>query len=138
VDDDDDDDVYNDDNVDDNDDNDDNDDSPPGKNDSLSFNIDAFWKGYNPSWRQLKKRHEKGGEKRSRSNIVNVARGCNLPPPHLAQGRSRSRSGSNDARVEQGSKAPSPPKGEEEERIECLHGRAGEQASTPPSKLKRK
>ncbi len=106
---DDDDDVYddNDDNND-NDDINDDDDSPPGINDSLAFNINAFQKGYNPSWRQLKKRHKKGGEKRSGSNVVNVARGCNLPSPLPAQGRSRSRSGSNDATVKQGSKASSP------------------------------
>ncbi len=61
MDDDDDDNVYDDDNDDDNNDNDDNDDSPPGINDSLSLNIDAFRKGYNPSRRQLKKRHKKGG-----------------------------------------------------------------------------
>ena len=59
---DDDDDVYddNDDNND-NDDINDDDDSPPGINDSLSLNIDAFRKGYNPSQRQLKKRHKQGG-----------------------------------------------------------------------------
>ncbi len=32
-------------------------DNPPGTNDSLAF---AFQKGYNPSRRQLKKRHKKG------------------------------------------------------------------------------
>ncbi len=81
MDDDDDDDVY-DDNDDDNDDNNDNNnDSSPRINDSLSLNIYAFQKGYNPSWRQLKRRHKKGGEKRSGSNVVNVTWGCNLPSP---------------------------------------------------------
>jgi hypothetical protein len=83
-------------------------DSPPWTNDSLAF---AFWKRYNPSQRQLKKRHKKGGEKRSGSNIVNVAQGCNLPSPPPAQGRSRSRSRSNNATVKRGSKAPSPSQG---------------------------
>jgi hypothetical protein len=110
VDDDDDDDVYDDDN-DDNNNNDDDNDSPPGINDSLALNIDAFQKEYNPSRRQLKKRHKKGGEKRSGSNVVNVAWGCNLPSPPPAQGRSRSRSGSNNTTVERGSKAPSPSQG---------------------------
>ena len=81
MDDDDDDDVYDDNDDDNNDNDDDKDDCPPRINDSLALNIDAFQKGYNPSRRQLKKRHKKGGEKRSGSNVVNVARGCNLPPP---------------------------------------------------------
>jgi len=61
--------------------------NPPGINDSLAC-------------------PNKGREKRSGSNVANVARGCNSPPP-LAQGRSTSRSGSNDATVEGGIKAPS-------------------------------
>ncbi len=82
MDDDDDDDAYDDNDDNDNDkDDDDNDDSPPGINDSLALNINAFQKGYNSSRRQLMKRHKKGGEKRSGSNVVNVARECNLPSP---------------------------------------------------------
>jgi hypothetical protein len=64
--------------------------NPPGINDSLAFS-------------------NKGGEKRSGSIVVNVEQGCNPPPPPSAhQGRSRSRSGSNEATVEWGSKAPLP------------------------------
>ncbi len=63
MDDDNDDDVYDDDDNDNNDDNNDDDDSPPGINDSLSLNINAHQKGYNPSRRQLKKRHKKGGRR---------------------------------------------------------------------------
>ncbi len=103
MDDDNDDDIYDDDNDNDNKDDDNNNDSPPEINDSLARNIDAFQKRYNPSQRQLKKRHKKGREKRSGSNIVNVARGCNLPSPPPAQGRS--------ATVERRSKAPSPSQG---------------------------
>ncbi len=141
MDDDDDEDVYDDDDDDDDNDNDDNDDSPPGINDSLALNIDAFQKGYNPSQRQLKKRHKKGGEKRSGSNVVNVMRGCNLPSPPPAQGRSksRSRSGLNDTTVERGSKAPSSSQGGEKRsgsNIATVAG--GGRASTPPSKSKRK
>ncbi len=99
MDDDNDDDVYNDNDDDDDNDDDNNNDSPPGINDSLALNIDAFQKGYNPSWRQLKKKHKKGGEKRSRSNVVNVVRGCNLPSP-----------------------PPGPGQEQEQERIEQRHG----------------
>ncbi len=100
---------------DDNDDNynndDDDNDSPPGINDTLAFNIDAFQKGYNPSWRQLKKWHKNGGGGEERIQRSQCCAGVqsSIPPP--AQGRSRSRSGSNDATVKQGSKAPSPYQG---------------------------
>ncbi len=60
---DDDDDFYDDNNDNDNNDNNGDNDSPPGINNSLSLNIDAFQKGYNPIWRQLTKRHKKGGRR---------------------------------------------------------------------------
>ncbi len=67
--------------------------NPPGINDSLACT-------------------NNGGEKRSGPIVVNVEQGCNPPPPPSAhQGRSRSKSGSNEATVEWGSKAPSPSQG---------------------------
>ena len=84
----------NDDDDDDDDDDEDNDDyfekssKPPGINDSLAST-------------------NKGGEKRSGSNVVNVSRRLK---EHI-KGRSRTRSGSNDATVEPGSKAPPPSQG---------------------------
>ncbi len=122
-------------------------DSPPRTNDSLAF---AFQKGYNPSRRQLKKGHKKGREKRSGSNVVNVAQGCNLlspprpragagagadrttprssrgarlhPPPRGGKKRSRS----NVATVTRGGKPPPPLKVKEEVIHNRLSGTRGQ------------
>ncbi len=84
MDDDNDDDVYDDNNDnDDDDDNNDNDDSLPGINDSLALNINAFRKGYNPSRRQMKKRHKKGGgeEERIQRSQCHAGVQSSIPPP---------------------------------------------------------
>jgi hypothetical protein len=110
-------------------------DSPPGTNDSLAF---AFQKGYNPSRRQLKKRHKKGGEKRSGSNVVNVAWGCNLPPPPPSTGQEQEQEQIEQCHGQAGEQGSIPlPGGEEEEWIERCHGRAGGVESLhPPLKVK--
>ncbi len=93
MDDDNDDDVYDDDNDDDDDDNDNDDDSPPGINDSLTLNIDAFRKGYNPSQRQLKKRHKKGGgeEEQIQRSQCRMGVQSSIPPPGLGQEQEQER-----------------------------------------------
>ncbi len=92
MDDDNDDDIYNDNNDDNNDNNDDDNDSPPGINDSLSLNINAFRKGYNPSRRQLK-RHKRGGGEEERIQRSQCCAGVqsSISPPGPGQEQEQER-----------------------------------------------
>jgi hypothetical protein len=139
VDNDDDDDVYNDDDDNDGNDDDNDDDSPPGINDSLALNIHAFRKGYNPSRRQLKKRHKQGGEKRSGSNVVNVARGCNLPSPPRPRAGAGAGADQTTPWSSGGARLHPPPRGGRREVDQTLPRlRGGASLHPPPSKLERK